>query len=91
MKKMHDKGIETGSHYIPAHLMSFYKKNHILPITEKVAKEVVTLPMHPNLTNKEIEFIIKTANSLIQCILKIIRNAKKFKKLHSSDSGQNGF
>lgn len=65
MKKMHDKGIETGSHYIPAHLMSFYKKNHILPITEKVAKEVVTLPMHPNLTSKEIEFIIKITNSLI--------------------------
>ena len=59
------KGIETGSHYIPAHLTSYYKKNEKLPITEKVAREVVTLPMHPNLTEEEIEFIIKTVNSLI--------------------------
>ncbi|WP_428324964.1 DegT/DnrJ/EryC1/StrS family aminotransferase [Nitrosopumilus sp.] len=65
MKKMYAKGIETGSHYIPAHLTSYYKKNHKLPITEMVAKEVVTLPMHPNLTDEEIEFIIKTANSII--------------------------
>ena len=65
MKKMLTKGIETGSHYIPAHLTSYYKKNEKLPITEKVAREVVTLPMHPNLTEEEIEFIIKTVNSLI--------------------------
>jgi len=65
MKNMKDKGIETGSHYIPAHLTSYYKKDTVLPVTEKVANEVVTLPMHPNLTNNEVEFIIKTTNSLI--------------------------
>ncbi len=65
MKKMYDSGIETGSHYIPAHLMSFYKKKQILPITEKVAEEVVTIPMHPNLTDYQVEYIIKTSNSFI--------------------------
>ena len=65
MKKMYDEGIETGSHYIPAHLTSYYKKNDKLPITEKVAKEIVTLPMHANLTDEEIEFVIKIVNSTI--------------------------
>ena len=65
MREMYYSGIETGSHYIPVHLMSFYKKNNILPITEKVGEEIVTLPMHPNLTDNQIERIIKTSNSLI--------------------------
>lgn len=66
MKNMLANKIEVGSHYKAAHLMSFYKSKAKLPITERISDEIVTLPMHPNLTNKEIDYIIKTANSLLK-------------------------
>ena len=65
INEMKLKGIETGTHYSPVHLMSYYKSNIKLPITEKVGKEIVTLPMHANLTKKDVDLIIITANSLI--------------------------
>ncbi len=59
------KGIETGIHYKPIHTFSFYKSKIKLPITEKVGSEIVTLPTHPNLTEENIEKIIKTVNNSI--------------------------
>jgi len=61
-KKLLEKGIETGTHYKPIHQMSLYKKSIKLPITEKIAKEIVTVPIHPNLTQSQIDYIVKTIN-----------------------------
>lgn len=63
-KKLLLQGIETGIHYTPIHTFSFYKSKTRLPITEKVGKEIVTLPTHPNLTESDVEKIIKTVNKL---------------------------
>ena len=41
------------------------KNNNSLPNTEQIGKDVVTLPMHPNLTNDEIDYIVKKANLFI--------------------------
>jgi len=62
MKKMKKIGIETGIHYNPIHKMSYYKNQKKLPLTEKIGKEIVTLPIHPNLSQDEINFIIKMTN-----------------------------
>ena len=61
-KKLLEKGIETGTHYKPIHQMSLYKKSVKLPLTEKIAKEIVTIPIHPNLTESQIDYIVKTVN-----------------------------
>ena len=61
-KKLLEKGIETGTHYKPIHQMSLYKKSVKLPLTEKIAKEIVTIPIHPNLTGSQIDNIVKTVN-----------------------------
>jgi perosamine synthetase len=61
-KKLFEKGIETGIHYKPIHTFSFYKSKINLPVTEKVSKEIVSLPTHPNLSLKDLEKIIKTVN-----------------------------
>jgi len=61
-KKLLEKGIETGTHYKPIHQMSLYKKSVKLPITEKIGKEIVTIPIHPNLTGSQIDYIVKTIN-----------------------------
>lgn len=59
------KGISTLIHYpLPIHLQKAYLylryKEGSFPITEKVVKEVLSLPMCPELENKELEFICKT-------------------------------
>jgi len=61
-KKLLEKGIETGTHYKPIHQMSLYKESVKLPLTEKIAKEIVTIPIHPNLTGSQIDYIVKTVN-----------------------------
>ena len=61
-KKLLEKGIQTGIHYKPIHEFSLYKSKIKLPITEKVGKEIVTLPTHPNITKKDLEQIIKAVN-----------------------------
>ena len=61
-EKLYKKGIETGTHYKPIHLMKMYKGDNALPITESVGRQIVTIPIHPNLKKFEIEKIIKTIN-----------------------------
>ncbi len=56
MKILKKNKVETGIHYKPNHLLSFYSssnKNN-LPITEKLYSEILTLPLHPNLKNIDI-------------------------------------
>ena len=56
-------GIMTKVYFEPIHLKTFYikefnyKKND-LPVTEEMAEKVLTLPLYPSLTKKEIDYII---------------------------------
>lgn len=51
--------IPTGIHYKPNHLLTFYyNKENVLPVTDQVYSEILTLPLHPGLTEDEIEQII---------------------------------
>ena len=61
-KKMSENKVETGTHYKPIHTFSFYKSKIKLKITENVGKSVVTIPCHPNLTQTQIDKIIKIIN-----------------------------
>jgi dTDP-4-amino-4,6-dideoxygalactose transaminase len=42
--------------------MSFYKRSNKILNTEKAGKEIVTIPIHPNLTQSQIDYIVKTTN-----------------------------
>lgn len=65
MKKMKDKGIETGIHYKPIHKMSLYQNSKIkLPITDNIGETIVSIPTHPNLTEKDVTKIISIINKL---------------------------
>jgi len=43
-----------------------YQTSNRLPITEKAGKEIVTIPIHPNLSESQIGKIIDSVNSLIK-------------------------
>ena len=56
-----DNGIGAKVYFPPVHLMPLYKKlgwkEGDLPVTEKVSKEVITLPMYPDLTGMEMDYM----------------------------------
>jgi len=62
MKQMLNVGIETGIHYRPLHKMSLFKNKLKLPLTERVSKEIVSIPMHPNLTEEETDKVVNSIN-----------------------------
>ena len=61
-KELNNNGIETGTHYKPIHKMKFYKRTSKIMNTEKAGKEIVTIPIHPNLTQSQIDYIVKIIN-----------------------------
>jgi len=65
-QKLANKGIETGTHYKPIHKMKMYQNSNKLPVTEKIGNEIVTIPIHPNLSELQVKKIIDNVNSLIK-------------------------
>jgi dTDP-4-amino-4,6-dideoxygalactose transaminase len=60
-----ENGIQTMIHYpIPPHKQKAFKEwNHLsFPITEKIHKEVLSLPISPVLTVDEVDFVISILN-----------------------------
>lgn len=62
------KGISTGIHYpIPIHLQKAYEylglKKGSLPITEQYSNEFLSLPMFPEITNEQVEYIVECIKS----------------------------
>lgn len=62
---LESKGISTGIHYpVPIHLQPVYKnlgyEKGDFPIAENFAKEILSLPIYPELTKSEISKIAKT-------------------------------
>ena len=63
-KLLSSKGIETGTHYKPIHTFTLYKNNYSLPNTEKIGKQIITIPIYPDLTEYEIDKIITSVNKI---------------------------
>lgn len=60
-----ERGIMTKVYFHPAHLTMLYQKKGYkvrLPTTEKISREVLTLPMYPSMTKEEINFIIDSVS-----------------------------
>lgn len=58
---LHKEGIQTSVHYPAAHLFSIYKDMEvILPQTEYVTDNEITLPMFAALSDEQIDFICNT-------------------------------
>lgn len=55
------QGISTGVHYMPVHLHPLYESLGIkakVPVTEEVWKKLVTLPLYPDMTDNDINFVV---------------------------------
>jgi dTDP-4-amino-4,6-dideoxygalactose transaminase len=60
---LYEKGIYTTLRYHPLHLNDLYQSSSILPVSEKLNEIALSLPLHPNLKLKDVEFILAAINS----------------------------
>lgn len=62
--RLKDKGVATGVHYpLPLHRQPAYRHLNLkpgsLPVTERVASEILSLPMYPELTEEQTAFVAR--------------------------------
>ena len=61
VKYLADKGVMTKVYFPPIHSTDFYKNKlgyiNNLPVTEELSSKVLTLPMHPTLTEEEMDYM----------------------------------
>lgn len=63
-----DKGVATDVHYaVPPHLQPCYTGTlgDSFPLTEKIARQIVSLPVAPYLSDSEVSYIIETVNTCL--------------------------
>lgn len=69
MEALKEKGIGTAVHYpIPIHRQPVYKPvtaNTRCPVAEELAEQVMSLPVHPQVTDEQLKYICDTLNGMI--------------------------
>lgn len=68
--QLNDKGVGAIIHYpIPLPLQKAYQElgHHVgdFPVAEKISREIISLPMHPYLTEEQIEFVVNTVKEVL--------------------------
>jgi dTDP-4-amino-4,6-dideoxygalactose transaminase len=68
--QMEQAGIGTSVHYKPLHRMTYYKETYALkpedfPNTERIWNGTVSLPIFPDLTNRELKYICQTIKRIL--------------------------
>lgn len=59
-KILDGRGIETGLHYKPNHLLSLFgDHSEVLPVTEALFDELVTLPLHADLSTRDVDRVVE--------------------------------
>jgi len=63
MTALKEKGIQTSIHYPAAHLFTYMRsslgtKEGTLPLTEKIADNVLTLPLFPDMKTDQLEMVV---------------------------------
>lgn len=66
---LRDKGIGVNVHYIPVYYHPYYREhgyeNTKCPVAEKVYERIISLPIHPSLTEEEQDFVIRTVKEFV--------------------------
>ncbi|MCL4216380.1 MAG: DegT/DnrJ/EryC1/StrS family aminotransferase, partial [Candidatus Hydrogenedentes bacterium] len=63
-----ERGIKIGTHYIPLHYSTAFQsrgfKKGQFPVAEEVFERLVTLPLHPRLTQEGLEYLVDSIRHL---------------------------
>ena len=61
-ERLQEKNIQTGVHYQPNHYLDLYKTSDAsnLPVTDNIYPELLTLPLHVNLNDEDVDYVVET-------------------------------
>ncbi len=68
MNRLRDEGVQTSIHYPPVHQFNYYQERYPavkLSKTEKFCARELTLPLHPSLTESDIERVVDSLRKAI--------------------------
>jgi dTDP-4-amino-4,6-dideoxygalactose transaminase len=70
MQAMKERNVGTGFHYQPIHTFKFYKETYgfqlgQFPVAEKIAANIVSLPLFPHLEASEFEYVIESITEVL--------------------------
>jgi len=70
IKEMGKRGVQCSNYFQTIHLQPFYRKEFLykegdFPVAEEISKRTLALPFFNDLTEKEIDFVIKNLNEYI--------------------------
>jgi len=69
-RQLMKSGIGVSLHYTPLHLLSFYKrfvdKRTKFPVAQRVYEEILSLPLFPTLTKRNIDFVIAKLKAILK-------------------------
>lgn len=57
--------IQCGLHYYPNHLLDLYRTSYSLPVTENIYSQILTLPLHPDLSLDDVDNVCSTLKRLL--------------------------
>jgi len=66
---LREEGIGTGLHYIPLHLLTYYKSKYSLrvndfPVALRTYQQVLSLPIYANMSDNEVKNVIATVKKI---------------------------
>lgn len=67
-QRLGSQGIETGIHYpVPCHLQEPYRRfaPDPLPVVEQAAGEILSLPLFPHITRRQVEYVAAHLNGIV--------------------------
>ena len=69
INELNKVGISTSVHYIPVHMHSYYKNKYALkyndfPNAYELSQTVISLPIYPLLSNREVNYIVESLSLL---------------------------
>ncbi len=65
---LRERGVDTGIHWQPGHWFTLFKKcrKGDLPVTDKVGREILSLPSHPCLSQEELDIVCDSIASFFR-------------------------
>ena len=71
VETLRNQNIECSVHYVPLHLFQFYQKRYgysegDFPCAEQAFDKVVSLPLHPALTESDVHVVINTIKRILE-------------------------
>ncbi|NPA04063.1 MAG: DegT/DnrJ/EryC1/StrS family aminotransferase [Epsilonproteobacteria bacterium] len=70
-RELYKNGIEVGLHFIPLHLLTYYKQKYNLRVNDfpkalRNFQQILSIPVHENMSNDDVAYVVETVKKVAQ-------------------------